>query len=52
MGVELEIRGEVAEIKGRKVAVNLHLLANGILCAKGSAVMVEIPPPPAEPKPS
>jgi len=48
MGVELEIRGEAAEIKGRKVTVNLHLLANGILCAKGSAVMVEIPPPSAE----
>mgnify|MGYP001179548597 CR=1 FL=1 len=41
--VEIEIRGKVNEIKGRKVVVDLTLSAAGKLCAEGSAVMVEIP---------
>lgn len=41
--VELEIRGKVNEIKGRKVVVDLSLSADGKLCAEGSAVMVQIP---------
>jgi acyl-CoA thioesterase FadM len=41
--VEIEIRGKVSEIKGRKVVVDLTLTADGKLCAEGSAVMVEIP---------
>ena len=41
--VELEVRGKVSEIKGRKVVVDLTLSANGKLCAEGAAVMVEIP---------
>jgi acyl-coenzyme A thioesterase PaaI-like protein len=40
---ELEIRGKATEIKGRKVLVDLKLLANGKLCAEGSVVMVQIP---------
>ncbi len=40
---ELEIRGKVIEIKGRKVTVDLTLSALGKLCAEGSAVMVQIP---------
>ncbi len=40
---ELEIRGKVTEIKGRKVLVDLTLSALGKLCAEGSAVMVQIP---------
>ena len=42
-GVELEIRGKVVEIKGRKVIVDLRLLANQIQCATGTVVMVQIP---------
>ena len=43
IGAELEIRGRVTEIKGRKVLVDLTLWASGKLCAEGSAVMVQIP---------
>jgi acyl-coenzyme A thioesterase PaaI-like protein len=39
---ELEIRGKVIEIKGRKVLVDLTLSAAGKLCAEASAVMVQI----------
>ncbi len=42
-GVELEVRGKVVEIKGRKVIVDLRLLANQVLCATGTVVMVQIP---------
>ncbi len=43
LGVELEIRGKAVEIKGRKVTVELRLLAGETLCAKGRAIMVQIP---------
>ena len=42
LGIELEVRGRVKEIKGRKVLVDLRLLANETLCATGSVVMIEI----------
>lgn len=45
LGVELEIRGKVAEIKGRKVIVDLRLLAEGEVCAKGQTVMIQIKDP-------
>lgn len=40
---EVEVRGKVTEIKGRKVVMDLTLSAGGKLCAEGSAVMVQIP---------
>ncbi|GAB6190621.1 PaaI family thioesterase [Desulfocastanea catecholica] len=43
LGIELEIRGKVAEIKGRKVTVNLQVLAGETLCATGRVIMVQIP---------
>ena len=43
INTELEVRGKVTEIKGRKILVDLTLSANGKLCAEGSAVMVQIP---------
>lgn len=43
INTELEVRGKVSEIKGRKVLVDLTLSALGKLCAEGSAVMVQIP---------
>ena len=42
-GVELEVRGKVVEIKGRKVIVDLRLLAGETLCATSTVVMVQIP---------
>lgn len=43
LGVELEVRGKVVEIKGRKVTVDLRLLAEQTICATGTVIMVEIP---------
>ncbi|HWP81703.1 MAG TPA: PaaI family thioesterase [Bacteroidota bacterium] len=43
MGVELEVRGKVKEIKGRKVIIEAILLARGEVCAKGEVVAVEMP---------
>lgn len=39
----LEIRGEVVEVKGRKVVIRERLLAHGVLCARGEVVAVQIP---------
>jgi acyl-coenzyme A thioesterase PaaI-like protein len=43
LGVPLEIRGSVEEIKGRKVVVNATVSANGEVCAKGKVVAVKMP---------
>jgi acyl-coenzyme A thioesterase PaaI-like protein len=39
----LELRAHPTEIKGRKVLVSATLSARGEVCAKGEAVMVQIP---------
>jgi acyl-coenzyme A thioesterase PaaI-like protein len=43
LGVPLEIRGEVRDIKGRKVVVGATLLASGEVCARGEVVAVQMP---------
>ena len=43
LGVPLEIRGSVQEIKGRKVVVSVTVSANGEVCAKGKVVAVQMP---------
>ena len=43
IGVPLEIRGKVKEIKGRKVVVDATLSAEGEVCARGQVVAVRIP---------
>lgn len=43
MGEELEIRGKIEEIKGRKVIVSTTLSARGEICAKGRVVAVHAP---------
>ncbi|MBN1179850.1 MAG: PaaI family thioesterase [Anaerolineae bacterium] len=43
LGVELEIRGRVKEIKGRKVVVEAWLQAQGEVCARGEVVAVQMP---------
>jgi len=45
IGAELEVRGKVAEIKGRKVTVDLTLRAEQTICATGTVIMVQIPEP-------
>jgi acyl-coenzyme A thioesterase PaaI-like protein len=42
VNTELEVRGKVIEIKGRKVTVELTLSAAGTLCAKGSMLYIQI----------
>jgi acyl-CoA thioesterase FadM len=43
LGVPLEVRGTVKEIKGRKVVVTSTLSANGEICARGEVVAVQMP---------
>jgi len=43
LGVPLEVRGKVEEIKGRKVVVSSTVIANGEICATGKVVAVQMP---------
>jgi acyl-coenzyme A thioesterase PaaI-like protein len=43
LGVTLEIRGKVKEIKGRKVVIESTVLANGVATASGEVVAVQMP---------
>jgi len=43
VGVPLEVRGRVKEIKGRKVVVDATLSAEGEVCARGEVVAVQTP---------
>ena len=43
LGVPLELRGRVKEIKGRKVVVSITLSAAGEVCARGEVVAVKMP---------
>lgn len=42
-GTELEVRGTVVEIKGRKVTVDVSLRADGAVRAVGTVIMVQLP---------
>lgn len=43
LGVELEARGKIVEIKGRKIVVQMTVSAGGEVCARGEVVAVEMP---------
>lgn len=43
MGVTLELRGKVTELKNRKVVVEVTLYANEVACARGEVVCVRMP---------
>jgi acyl-coenzyme A thioesterase PaaI-like protein len=43
LGVPLEVRGHVKEVKGRKVIVLASLSANGEVTARGEVVAVQVP---------
>lgn len=43
LGIELELRGKVIEIKGRKVITEITVSANGEITAKGKVVVVQMP---------
>lgn len=43
LGIPLEIRGTIKEIKGRKIIVDAAVSAGGEICARGRVVAVEMP---------
>ncbi len=43
LGPELELRGRIKEVKGRKVVVAITLSAEGNVCVKGEVVAVQVP---------
>jgi acyl-coenzyme A thioesterase PaaI-like protein len=43
LGPSLEIRGTISEVKGRKVVVKAVLSAEGVVCARGEIVTVQMP---------
>ena len=43
LGVELEIRGKILELKGRKVITEITVYANKEICARGKVVAVQMP---------
>jgi len=43
LGVELELRGKVIELKGRKVISEITVSANGEITARGKVVAVQMP---------
>jgi len=43
LDVELEVRGKVKELKGRKVVIEEWILANGVITVRGEVVAVQVP---------
>lgn len=43
MGVPLELRGRILEVKGRKVVVSITLSAKNEVVVRGEVVAVQIP---------
>ncbi len=43
LGIELQLRGKVVEIKGRKVSSEITVLANGEITARGKVIAVQMP---------
>jgi len=39
----IELRGRIKEIKGRKVVVSVDLSSNGVVCARGEVVAIQVP---------
>ncbi len=42
LGVDLEIRGRVKEIKGRKIVIEEWIVANGEITVRGEVIAVEV----------
>jgi acyl-CoA thioesterase FadM len=43
LGVELEVRGKVKELTGRKVVIEEWILANGVITVRGEVIAVQVP---------
>jgi len=40
---DLEIRGIIKEIKGRKVVVDIRLISKGEVCITGEVIAIQVP---------
>jgi len=43
IGFELEVRGSIREIKGKKVIVDAKVFANGVMTVSGQIIVIEVP---------
>jgi acyl-coenzyme A thioesterase PaaI-like protein len=43
LGIELEIRGKVKEVKGRKVVIEEWIIAGSVITVRGEVVAVQVP---------
>jgi acyl-CoA thioesterase FadM len=43
LGIELEVRGKVQSLNGRKVIIEEWILANGVITVRGEVVAVQVP---------
>jgi len=43
LGIELEVRGRVKEVKGRKVVIEEWITANGVVTVRGEVIAVQVP---------
>lgn len=43
LGVQLEVRGRVKEVTGRKVVIEQWIMANGVITVRGEVVAVQVP---------
>ncbi|MEO8356188.1 MAG: PaaI family thioesterase [Chloroflexota bacterium] len=43
LGIELEVRAKVKELKGRKVVIEEWIVANGFITVRGELVAVQVP---------
>jgi acyl-CoA thioesterase FadM len=43
LGVPLEVRGNVQEVKGRKVMITASIIADGEITVRGEVVAVQVP---------
>ena len=43
LGPPLELRGKVAEVKGRKIIVDITLSVEGVVCVTGQVIAVQVP---------
>lgn len=42
LGPEIELRGKIIEVKGKKVITEISLIADGVVTAKGKVIAVQI----------
>jgi acyl-CoA thioesterase FadM len=43
IGVPLQLRSRILEVKGRKVSIGTTLSAEGKVCARGEAILIQVP---------